>query len=166
MLEALARAEKDLPDLLLDEEGWRDLYVDYSKPIVERLWRPWEDYRLYCHLIHPCDISQALFHPHGWASAMAVYGEQVMNVGYGPGEEPPPVALQINLRPGTRYEMSEINGWHAVAPVKNPSFSLMITGRPWNRWSPKSDKPLRGLTPEERRDLFALARWIYPSVAF
>lgn len=53
-----------------------------------------------------------------------------MIVGYGSGLKEPPVALSLNLPQGTIYEMSNIDGWHAVAPTQNSSFSLMISGEP------------------------------------
>lgn len=41
MLARLAEAERVLPELLRDEAGWTGLFVDYERPFVERLWRPW-----------------------------------------------------------------------------------------------------------------------------
>src|SRR4051794_19093257 len=93
MLEILAQVERELPRLLLDEESWKGLYIDYHPPTVERLWRPWGEYRVSLHRISPCGPGEALFHPHPWPSVMRILaGEYEMAVGYGPGLEEPPVA--------------------------------------------------------------------------
>src|SRR5262249_46599352 len=87
MLEILAAVEKDLPRMLLDEAAWAGLFIDYPPPTVERLWRPWRDYRVSLHRIFPCATGEALFHPHPWPSAMRILaGEYEMAVGYGKGE--------------------------------------------------------------------------------
>lgn len=86
MLELLARLKLELPDLLIDDTAWQGFYIDYHLPIVERLWRQWNEYRVYLHRIHPCKSEDALFHPHPWPSAMEIVsGAYEMIVGYGQG---------------------------------------------------------------------------------
>lgn len=157
MLEVLARAEEALPKLLLDGPGWHSLDVNYHPPHVERLWRPFEgDYRLFLHCIHPCEPTEALLHPHPWPSAMRVLsGAYRMLVGSGPGLTPPPVVLDtfVNVQHNVmyRYVMDHPDGWHAVVPVGTQVFTVMITGKPWDRPIPKETTAVRGsLKPLDR----------------
>jgi hypothetical protein len=46
--------------------------VNYHHPRVERLWTQVGDSRLMLHVIHPCNSSEALYHPYPWPSAMHV----------------------------------------------------------------------------------------------
>src|SRR5262245_50787575 len=115
MLKVLAALERELPGLLRDEEGWRSVLIAYHPPTVERLWRSWNDYRVYLHRIHPCAREEALFHPHPWPSAMRILsGEYEMAVGFGPGQEPPPVATLLIASGEFRYEMTHPDAWHYV----------------------------------------------------
>ena len=98
MLDVLSRVEQALPRLLQDETVWHSLLVDYHPPTVERLWTPWQEFRVYLHRIHPCAREEALFHPHPWPSAMCLLeGDYEMAVGFGAGLEPPPVAAHSSL---------------------------------------------------------------------
>ena len=163
MLAVLAEAERALPRLLEEEEKWTGLFVDYERPFVERLWRSWGEFRLNLHRIHPCDPGQALWHPHPWPSAMRIHDHPYeMLVGYTDGDTPPPTAARLVLAPGSTYEMVEPDGWHAVRPIYEPVHTLMVTGTPWNRSSPKSARPLAALTAAQRRSLFDFFRGRYP----
>lgn len=167
--EALARAEKALPELLQDALGWHSLDVNYEPPHVERLWRPFaDDFRLYLHRIHPCD--RALYHPHPWPSAIRlVEGEYEMGVGYSdasytaPGFSPP-TAAKLILTKGSMYVMDDRDGWHYVKPLGGPSLSIMITGRPWARWAPKADFTLSSLSADKERALLEDFARYYPAV--
>lgn len=161
MLSHLFEAERDLPLLLEDEGSWNDVFIDYHAPFVERLWRPYGEHRLYLHRIHPCHETQALLHPHPWPSAMRLHGTYKMLVGYGSGDAPPPIACSLIMPAGTAYEMIDPDGWHAVCPVDRPALSVMLTGMPWGRPAPKSNKPLMPLTREARAQLFQFFREIY-----
>lgn len=167
MLKVLEKAERDLPELLQDRNSWKGLYVDYEKPFVERLWRQWGDYRINLHSIHPCNLGEALFHPHPWPQVIRVIsGRYEMGLGYGAGMEKPPVLCKLSFDAVARsgdfiYEMTDPNGWHYVRPITQVS-SIMITGKPWNRSSPRSEKPLRELTQEEREKMFTDFQNWYP----
>ena len=161
MLEILKKAEDALPALLKDEGKWAGLYVDYHPPIVERLWTQWEDYRISLHFIYPCERKDALFHPHPWPSAMKIcFGDYEMAMGYGAGEKTPPVAMTINLHTGDVYEMTHPDTWHYVRPLFGPSMSIMVTGKPWDRWAP-SGKKLVPLSEKQRRRLFNYFQGFY-----
>jgi hypothetical protein len=162
MLERLNQIERELPDLLRDESKWNSLFVDYHPLTVERLWREMGDYRVCLHKIHPCKPEEALFHPHSWPSTMKLLaGRYDIGIGYGIGEQEPPIATRIIMVKGSIYEMSEKHGWHYVAPIDNPVFSLMVTGKPWERRSPRSEKKLSELTMEQKRELFEFFRKAY-----
>lgn len=163
MLHLLSTIEAALPALLLEEDAWDSLWITYEHPHVERLWREWNGSRLYLHRILPCTEAQALFHPHPWASAMRVHGTYLMLMGYGAGDTPPPVHSRLELAAGSAYEMVDPDAWHAVMPRETPALSLMVTGTPWHRWSPKPGGSLGPLTPEARAKLFADFRALYPS---
>ncbi len=69
MLEVLARAERALAGidvgLLDDPDGWNTLDVDYEPPRVERLWREFENGRLYhercvAHRARPLEVLRLL----------------------------------------------------------------------------------------------------------
>lgn len=135
MLRVLAAVEEELPRLIADTYGWSTLYVDYEPPFVERVWRQFGEHRIYLHRILPCDT--ALFHPHPWPSAVKIIGGRYeMGLGFGAGNDPPPIAATTILTQGASYEMVHPDGWHYVKPLVNPSYSVMVTGRPWGRWSP------------------------------
>ncbi|HYT90670.1 MAG TPA: hypothetical protein VEL76_18325 [Gemmataceae bacterium] len=164
MLDILQAVEKELPRLLADEAGWKSVDVDYHPPRVERLWRPWGEYRIYLHRIHPCERGEALFHPHPWPSAMRILsGDYEMAVGYGKGEELPPVAALMIAAGDFRYEMTDPDAWHYVRPLGGPAMTLMVTGKPWDRPAPRSTKPLQPLTDEQTKQILAFFRERYPS---
>lgn len=157
MLDVLSRVEEDLPQLLRNKAPWTSVFINYHPPIVERLWLPYEagQYRIYLHRIHPCEQGEALFHPHPWPSAIYMLeGSYEMGIGYGAGDTPPPEAAKLILKKGSRYEMLDPDGWHYVRPLDEPSLSLMVTGKPWDRKAPGSDKPLPMLSVEQRQKLF------------
>ena len=168
MKSVLKAVENALPQLL-NENVWKSLYVDYHKPFVKRLWTSFEyegnKYRIYLHEIESCHIHEALFHPHPWPSIMKLLsGSYNMVVGYGEGLKEPPVALSLELPTGTVYEMSEVNGWHALAPISESSFSLMITGEPWTRESHKSTKLLNELDLQSQENILNFFKKIYINI--
>ena len=153
MIQNLLSIERfELPDLLADAGGWQSLDVDYEPPRVERLWRQVRRFRLSLHRIHPCE--KALYHPHPWPSAVHILtGSYVMEVGYGAGDAPPPVAMTTQLGVGSLYEMIDRDGWHSVRPTRGLSTSIMLTGEPWGRPSPHPTGSLQPLTPAAAANL-------------
>lgn len=155
MLEHLYELEKQLIVHLQDEDSWNSIYVDYHKPYVKRLWKQVGDYRIFLHQIFPCEKSESLLHPHPWPSAMKVIkGIYEMGVGYSEKNDAPIIASTLILPKDSYYEMVDINSWHYVRPLNEPSFSLMITGVPWKRESPKSTYKMRELNESEKRVIF------------
>lgn len=171
MLSILSDVEKDLPQLVHRPEIWESLDIDYHPPRVERLWTPWREYRIYLHKIHPCEPADALFHPHPWPSAMRVCsGTYEMTVGYGKGQELPPVACRMIVRVGMApeasmafwYEMTDPDAWHAVRPINAPCYTVMVTGKPWGREAPKADHPLKPLSSEQKDAMIKWYSRFYP----
>jgi hypothetical protein len=164
MLDVLERLERELPILLLDADGWTGLFIDYHPPTVERLWRQWNEYRISLHRIHPCPAGTALFHPHPWPSAMRILaGDYEMAVGYGKGEETPPIAARMIASGDFAYEMTDPDAWHYVRPIGGPSWSIMVTGKPWDRPAPRANKPLSELPAQQREEILEFFRRRYPA---
>ena len=151
---------------LVEEKGkWQSLYIDYEKPIVERVWREYGDYRIMLHRIHTCEKGKALFHPHPWPSAMSVVdGSYEMEVGFGQGLEKPPVAMTLRLPKDSVYEMLHLDSWHSVRPIwpYETSMSLMVTGKPWDREVFKSTKRLGPLEDSQKSEILKFF-WEYYS---
>jgi hypothetical protein len=164
MLEMLHEVELTLPALLENPEEWQSMYIDYEKPYVERLWLTYGDYRVNLHRIHPCKPGEALFHPHPWPSAMRVLGEYEMGVGMSAGITPPTVAMKFTLSSRSEYEMVDPDTWHYVRPLYRPSYSLMITGEPWKRSAPKSNKKLGPLSDSQRENLIRFFSEDFPLI--
>lgn len=159
MLSTLESAFARLPDWLDHPAGWCSLDVDYHPPRVERLFRAFGAGRLYLHRVHPCDDDNPLFHPHPWPCAIRVLkGRYAMQTGYGTGDRPPPRSVSLRAEAPFVYAMEDRNAWHAVRAVEAPVLSVMVTGAPWDRWSPRPDRDLRTLTPEATDGLLAVFR--------
>jgi len=159
MLELLEEVKAELPDLMISEDSWQSLLIDYHHPVVSRLWMPWKDYRLFLHKIHPRSRENALFHPHPWPSAMEiVYGTYEYAVGFGKGKKTPPIAQLGKAVAGSSYEMTHPDAWHYVAPLKFPAYTIMITGKPWNRWSPTSTRKLSSLFESDKTEILNFFR--------
>lgn len=157
MLGVLEHIEAQLlPEWLQSSEGWATKYIDYHPPLVERAFRDWEGYRISLHRIHPCKASDAFFHPHPWPGAFRVWGRYEMGVGFGPGTTSPTQAMTLLTAPGAAYEMLNPDLWHYVRPHPDPVVTVMVTGKPWPRESPRTaDQPFRALTAEEMRLLMS-----------
>lgn len=167
MRDMLERAKEQLPQLLADEEAWGDVDVNYHPPRVERLWRPFEDGRLFLHEIHPCVPDAALLHPHPWASGMYLLdGEYEMGYGRADPEGPAPTDIDRRIvTAGETYIMEFPDEWHYVAPVRNAVRSVMVIGEPWKRTTPKKrvDHGLSRIEQARRRELFGVFRSFFPS---
>jgi hypothetical protein len=164
MLDHLHAAEKELPRLLRSSSGWKSLRVDYHAPFVDRVYRDLDGHRLCLHRIHPCAPADALFHPHPWPSAMRIHsGTYEMGVGYGRGDAPPPVAARLVATGPLEYEMTDPDAWHYVRPIGGPALTVMLSGPPWGRSAPRSERPLAPLPDGEVECMLELYRVLYPA---
>ena len=164
MLETLEHIERELlPGWLGSPLGWATKYIDYHPPLVERAYRDWEGLRISLHRIHPCEPSEAFFHPHPWAGAFRVWGRYEMGVGFGAGTTRPDHAMTLQTTPGTAYEMLHPDVWHSVRPHPIPVVTVMVTGKPWGREAPRTaDQPFRALAEAELGQLLSDVRAHYP----
>jgi hypothetical protein len=158
----LNAVEAALPELLADAAGWKSLNIDYHPPRVQRLYRDWNGVRVSLHRVWPCAPEDALIHPHPWPSAMRlIAGRYRMWIGYGAGQQTPPLAALVELAAGSSYIMEDPHQWHAVMPIGEPTLSLMVTGQPWDRAMPltpdKTLQPLSAGVAGELLDQFAAA---------
>ena len=164
MLDVLAQLEQALPAMLMDESIWQSLYVDYHPPIVERLWTRWREYRASCTESILASASRLcstlILGPPLCASSTGNTRWQSVLV-QGCLSRPSPLSW---FRGDFRYEMTHPDSWHYVRPLGAPTLSLMVTGKPWDRESHKSGKPLQPLRTEQVAELLRLFRARYPLV--
>ncbi len=163
MLHLLHEVEIELPKLLMSPDGWKTLRIDYHPPHVDRVYRDWQGMRLCLHWIYPCEPGEALLHTHPWPSAMRVLrGHYEMGVGYGKGDAPPPIAARIVASGPMEYEMTDPDAWHYVRPVGGVAMTIMLSGKPWNRWSPQAPKELSPLSENQFLAILDAYRSVYP----
>jgi hypothetical protein len=150
-----------LPHWVNHPDMWNTLHVTYEKPHVERLWKPFSynkcSYRVFLHVIYPCERHQALWHPHPWPSIIRVLpngGMYEMGVGSDERGDGSPSATTVLQMSGTMtYAMLDPKGWHYVRPISLPSYSIMITGDPWgNPPGYRTDFPKQDPLTSERVD--------------
>ncbi len=139
------------------QDIWESLDVDYHPPRVHRLYTDFMNYRINLHKIYPCDKKDALLHAHPWPSVMEVLpgAKYEMGVGFSDGNNPEDVKMVLKMvsNKGFQYEMLNKNGWHYVRPIDGCTYTLMITGKPWDRKSPKSSKKLKPLHIDYENEL-------------
>lgn len=154
MLEVLYEVEKNIRDLLVDNE-LHTMYIDYHKPYVSRIWFQHGEYRVYLHKIESCDTVEVLYHPHPWESAIRIVeGRYEMGIGHSKDDFAPRTDCKLILPAGTCYEMVEPDAWHYVKPLDGPSYSIMVTGKLTGRKMPiEPEKEFRKLTEDEIVDI-------------
>jgi hypothetical protein len=163
MLDVLFQVEKNILDLL-NKSALHTMYIDYHLPFVKRVWFQYGEYRVYLHLIEPCnDDLDVLYHPHPWKSAIRIVeGKYKMGIGHSETNEIPKTDCTLILPKGSCHEMVEKDAWHYVRPIDGPSYSLMVTGELNNREMPlESSKSFRELTKEEVDDIISKFRKYY-----
>jgi hypothetical protein len=146
MLEILQKYESGaiLNILDLDNSHFKSLDVDYHPPRVERIGINTGNYRIYFHVLHPCNTGESLYHSHPWKSAIHVLsGNYEMGLSYCPNSATLPdmesgiynevrskdEICKIYATQGMYYEMNHPDGWHYVRPVgPEPCYSTMIIG--------------------------------------
>lgn len=78
-----------------------------------------------------------------------------MGVGYGnPDKEPPPIYGPILLKEWDSYQMADPNNWHYIKTIEGPSYSIMITGKPYQPDRIVQRPRPRQLTNEESERIF------------
>ncbi len=170
MLARLERALAALPQWLHDPDLWYSMDVNYHPPRVERLYRKFEDGRIFLHCIYPCGRDEALIHPHPWPSAMLVLsGRYRTIVGAGAQRKRPVMVMEsmVSATPEAdyRYTMDNPAGWHSVIPEGGPVYSIMVAGPRWSRWIPEETLAIAGrlttLTPNRVSELLETVAGLY-----
>lgn len=143
----------------------RSLDVNYHPPRVHRIQVKYGDMRINLHKIFPCAPEDALLHPHPWTSGMIVHsdGEYVMGIGHSSGNDPSEVKIDCTLSMTGKfyYAMTEKDSWHYVAPRVLPAYSIMITHKTWDRWSPKPEGVLMELEHDYQEEIISFFRKKY-----
>jgi len=168
MMDALLEVEGKLPQLLEAIAGWNTVDVDYHPPRVERVWRSWEGNRINLHRIHHCEKGEPYVHPHPWPSAMHVLsGSYEMIRGFGQGIKEPIILGSTVLSADSYYSMEHRDEWHSVRPIEGVAYSLMVSGKPWDRKMPieKSANDLPTLTTEQKGEIIQFFKEFYSSHA-
>ena len=152
ILEALARLE--------NLSSFNTVFVNYEKPYVERMWFQLDyEHRVFLHHILPCEAPECLYHPHPWPSIVKVLdagGGYEHGIGFQTPEQAlvgkePMVSVFQDMDPGSTftYEMPFSDTWHYVSVKERGSWSIMVTGRPFNNAPPRPPLPKMGpLDPE------------------
>ncbi len=102
---------------LTDPTAWFSMSIK-DRPNIDRLWLKSGESRLCLHRLYPLQPGQEpYFHKHPWAcETRLLYGSYWMNVGYGAGPTPPPVAARLRLTAGSVFVMDKAESWHTVEP--------------------------------------------------
>lgn len=174
MLDVLHRVEAMLPDLLADRAGWSSKLIDYTPPVVWRLYRDVDidgvGHRVMLHRIFPCE--RAFYHPHPWPSAIRVLPVPGSTYEMAVGStlldgSPTPYAAVIRACSGLEYAMTDPSGRHYVKVIGEPSQSVMVTGPVWED-APKAPRtanyPFRALSTAEADVVFDFVCERYPAV--
>lgn len=168
--EFLENVEKELPDYLTPNRlvfDWKSALIDFRKPVVERLWRQWGQWRVCLDRILPCDRSEAVHqHRHRYPMAMHILAKI----------EPRPESylLRATVVPLPNLDFSSqdtVAGYevvrhrkssdervvvvasrhisHSLVPVRDPLMVLMVTNQPWDAPLSKTDRLAKPLSPEK-----------------
>lgn len=144
--ELIKTALLDLRKLAYVPNIWKSKLVDYESPLVERLWTDYKDCRLSIHKIHPCE--KPLRHVHPWPAAVRVLsGMYEMEMGIvekSSSEWDYRLLGSFLIGPGSEYDLTAVDTWHSVKPIKGPSISLMIMGKPWEHHPSMNNQPQPG----------------------
>ncbi|MBN8828178.1 MAG: hypothetical protein J0H68_05675 [Sphingobacteriia bacterium] len=155
MLKELLNFEKNILLYLNSVNDWNSLLIDYEKPITERLWKNFNNHRVYLHRIYPCNKEEAFFHPHPWPSAIKIVnGTYEMFIGTSDNENRPKFKTKVVLTSGSYYEMLTSNEWHSVRPINNYTYSIMISGKPFIIGETPRQSHLKPLSEEKKKEIF------------
>jgi hypothetical protein len=160
MINLLKKIEREeIIEILKDPKNFNSMNVDYHPPIVERIWAPYKEGRIYFHFIYPCTTAEALYHPHPWASAIHILsGEYEMGLGFDNKSDTSANITEVSkliLAENSYYEMVNKEAWHYVRPFNRIAKTVMITDKPWesNENFVKTTKELQELSKEKAEEI-------------
>lgn len=135
-----------LPKIVLDNlenpSAWFGMAIRHEIPHIDRIWMDVGNDRLCLHRLHPVHPPmKPYYHRHPWAcETYLLHGSYHMDLGFGPGPEPPPVMCRALMTAGSKYVMDHPHAWHSVMPLDGPVYSFFhIT----HRWGP--DETVAGI---------------------
>ena len=125
---------------------------------------PWNNGRLYLHVIHPCEAKDALLHPHAWKSAMRVLnigGHYEQGIGYrikvdvdGIITKHDEIVCRQIVQGEMYYEMTHPAGIHYVRPLLQPVYTIMYAGPvEWPENLFKANKELGMLSHDRKEEI-------------
>ena len=187
MIENLKQIEdKMLLDLLVQQDKWNTVFINYHPPIVERCWIQLGNYRLNLHFIHKCEAKDALYHPHTWSSAIHVLsgkyemglavehicghkdmemvhngsGGVIKDIGLSPSGHYRHVReiAKLEINGDNYYEMLDPKCWHYVRPMGDVCATVMLSGKPWEAEESTIEKP-ENLGPLPPQKKLVMLKW-------
>ncbi len=168
LLKNLEAMELELPHLLADDESWRSMLLKNHAPVVEQVFRRWNEFFVYLQCAHTCRPGDIVFAPNPWPSAFKlVVGTAQLLIGNSLADNSePPVDARLTLAPGSSGELAEPNGWYGLRATKDQCFLLLITDEPWHRRSPLAASVEVGKRLDSQRvaEILAVFRRHYPVV--
>lgn len=165
LFKVLTEVESKLPVWLEKPENWDSMLVDYHKPFVRRLWRSHSssqgDVRVFLHEILPCNPGEALYHPHPWPSIVRVMpwsGKYEHKLGWFIDFNNIATVSEQIIDGTIIYSMTDPLAWHSVRPIDGSSWSIMVSGKPYDSNPPGYQRPeieQGPLSDLEKRNLFS-----------
>lgn len=133
MLDKLDEALALLPGFLADPKSFDSLIVNRRKPYTYRVFTHINNLRVCLHKFDPCDTHESFMHPHPWPGAFIILkGSYKMKIGYSASRtDKPQDVLELILKAGSRYEITNPLTWHAITPLET-TYTVMVNGEPWD----------------------------------
>lgn len=130
-----------LPELILkhldNPQAWFGIRITHELPNIERIWLNDATNKFCLHRILPLDGQKPYYHRHPWAcETTIIHGAYFMDVGYGEGPTPPPVAMRVHMTAGSSYVMDNPHAWHTVEPENGPTYTLFRITKRWDSVEP------------------------------
>ncbi len=156
MINALNKFLEQLPHHLSSSEGWCTLNMNNHEPVIERVYKCVDNFRLCLNKIYKSD-KDLLFHNHSWPFAVKMFqGEYEMGVGVSKDGEKPEVSAVIMVTPGVSYDMSDMNLWHYTKPISDFTYSFMVIDD-YGRWRPQTCN-FDGLSETQEQEILSFFR--------
>ena len=109
MINVLNKFLEQLPKHLSSYEGWCSINMNNHEPVIERVYKCVDNFRLCLNKIYKSD-ADLLFHNHSWPFAVKLfYGEYEMGVGISKDGHKPEVSGVLTLKAGGSYDMSNMD---------------------------------------------------------
>lgn len=136
MLNKLLKIIKDeLPAMLQDTGRWKSMVMNRYKPVINRAYTPVGEDLLSLHRMDCFGTKgKALFHPHPWPGAFYILkGNYKLKLGVTVDliAKFPETAATIYLKENCSYEMPSPYTWHAVEPIDDCTYTIMLNGPTW-----------------------------------